>query len=136
MNKDIKNTLNEKCFGCEFWDCAKSRCSAFFCRKEHNEKCRPLQVSTKTEPIKKNSLTQKEIDDIIKSSEIITMTIFDKTTIVIAKLPSGFVIVESSSSVSPENYDVNIGKEICMDRIENKIWELEGYALQKTLGGK
>ena len=81
-------------------------------------------------------MTQEEIDDIIKESEIITMTMFDKTTIVIAKLPNGFVIVESSSCVSPENYDVAVGKEICMERIENKIWELEGYTLQKKLGGK
>lgn len=136
MSKSIKSLIDSKCFGCEFWDYDKNRCSAFFCTKEYDGKCRPIQVSSKTEPIDKKSLTQEEIDDIIKESEIITMTMFDKTTIVIAKLPNGFVIVESSSCVSPENYDVAVGKEICMERIENKIWELEGYALQKKLGGK
>lgn len=136
MSKSIKSLIDSKCFGCEFWDYDKNKCSTFFCIKEYDGKCRPIQVSSKTEPIDKKSLTQEEIDDIIKESEIITMTMFDKTTIVIAKLPNGFVIVESSSCVSPENYDVAVGKEICMERIENKIWELEGYALQKKLGGK
>ena len=136
MSKSIKSLIDSKCFGCEFWDYDKNKCSTFFCTKEYDGKCRPIQVSSKTEPIDKKSLTQEEIDDIIKESEIITMTMFDKTTIVIAKLPNGFVIVESSSCVSPENYDVTVGKEICMERIENKIWELEGYALQKKLGGK
>ena len=48
-------------------------------------------------------------------------------------LKNGFVIVESSSCVSPENYDADIGKEICRERALNKIWELEGYKLQSKL---
>lgn len=82
---------------------------------------------------KKNTLTQKDINDIIKETEIKVLTMFDKTTIVVAKLPSGFVIVESSSCISPENYNVNLGKEICIERIKNKIWELEGYKLQEEV---
>jgi hypothetical protein len=33
-----------------------------------------------------------------------------------------------------KNYDEVIGTEICKKRIENKLWELEGYCLQKELG--
>lgn len=121
------------CYGCDFWDgdFVGGRCTAAICHKKKvndEGKCRPLEVPMQET---KKSLTQKDINDIIKETEIVTMTMFGKTTIVVAKLPNGFVIVESSSCVSTENYDMEMGKKICMERIENKIWELEGYKLHK-----
>lgn len=80
-----------------------------------------------------NIVTQEHIDDIFKHSEITVQTVFYKTTIVSAKLPNGFVIVESTGCVDPANYSEEIGKEICIERIKNKIWELEGYLLQDKL---
>ena len=59
----------------------------------------------------------------------------DKTTIVKATLKNGFVIVESSSCVDPINFDKEIGFKMCMERIENKIWELLGFHLQNELNG-
>jgi hypothetical protein len=76
------------------------------------------------------SVTKEHITKIMESSTFTVDTVFDKCTIVSCKLPNGFVIVESSACVSPENYDEKIGANICMDKIENKIWELEGYLLQ------
>lgn len=55
---------------------------------------------------------------------------FDKCTLVCVKLENGFVLTESSACVDPANYNEEIGKEICFERIKNKIWELEGYRLQ------
>ena len=49
---------------------------------------------------------------------------------VACKLSSGFVLVESSDCISPENYDQALGESTCRDRIINKLWELEGYRLQ------
>jgi len=80
-----------------------------------------------------NSVTQKEVDNIIQQSEIDVKTEFDNVTIVTCKLPSGFVLVESSGAVDKRNYDEEIGKKICMNRIESKIWKLEGYHLAKEL---
>lgn len=81
----------------------------------------------------KMSVTEKQIDDIINNSEIHIDTLFNKCTVVSIKLPNGFVIVESSACVSPENYDEDLGTEICMKRIKDKLWELEGYNLQSKL---
>lgn len=81
----------------------------------------------------KNTVTQEDINKILLNSDIEVSTHGNKTTIVIATLPSGFRIVESSSCVDPVNYDEKMGAEICMKRIENKVWELEGYCLQKKL---
>lgn len=79
------------------------------------------------------TITQEYIDEIIENSEFTMTTAFDKCTIVACKLPNGFVIVESSACVSPENYDENMGIDICLSKIEDKIWELEGYRLQQHL---
>lgn len=80
-----------------------------------------------------NRVTKEYIEIILEGITFVVDTVFNKTTIVSAKLPSGFVIVESSSCVVPENYDEKLGAAICMERIENKLWELEGYKLQNSL---
>lgn len=80
-----------------------------------------------------NTVTQEQINDIMFGSDINVQTHGGKTTIVIVTLPNGFKIVESSSCVDPANYDERMGAEICLARIANKVWELEGYRLQHKL---
>ncbi|PEW95856.1 hypothetical protein CN446_14870 [Bacillus cereus] len=80
-----------------------------------------------------NTVTQDQINSIIEKTQFVTETYFNKTTVVLAKLPNGFIIVESSSCVDPANYDEKMGFEICKERIVNKVWELEGFALQSKL---
>ena len=82
---------------------------------------------------KKTTVTSEYIDEIIESSVIKVDTVFDKCTIVSCKLPNGFIIVEYSACVDPKNYDVKKGIDICMKKIVNKVWELEGYKLQDEL---
>lgn len=81
----------------------------------------------------KNTVTKPQIDELLEKSEIKVETVYGKVTIVSCKLPNGFVITESCGAVDTANYDEKIGTEICMARIENKLWELEGYALTKQL---
>lgn len=81
----------------------------------------------------KNTVTQEQIDKLIVESDVEVNTIFEKCTTVTVKLKNGFVLTESSACVDKENYDMEIGKEICMERIKNKLWELEGYKLQCEL---
>lgn len=71
------------------------------------------------------------VDWLIENSEINVITAHGKCTVVTCQLPSGFVIVESSSCVDPKNYDKNLGVEICMKRIKDKIYELEAYYTQQ-----
>lgn len=79
------------------------------------------------------TITEEYIAEIMENSEFETHTVFDKCTIVSCRLPNGFVITESSACVSPENYDEDLGAEICFDKIADKIWELEAYRLQQHL---
>ena len=81
----------------------------------------------------KVSISQQMVDDFIKGVKI--QTIGDKTTLVHVTLANGFTITEASSCVDPENYSVEIGAEICMERIKNKVWELLGFLLQTAVNG-
>lgn len=73
------------------------------------------------------------VNSFIKSYEVIEPD--GKTTIVHATLKNGFTLTESSSCVDPANYSREIGVEICMERIINKIWELLGFLLQTAFEG-
>ncbi len=81
----------------------------------------------------KNSITIEDINELIENSEVTVATAFDKVTIVTCKLPNGFVITESSGAVDKANYSEELGKNVCLERIKNKLWELEGYALTKSI---
>lgn len=81
----------------------------------------------------KKSITQEDIDQLLQEAEVGVATVHEKCTMVSVKLKNGFIITESSACVDPANYDVETGFNICMDHIANKLWELEGYALQKKL---
>lgn len=80
-----------------------------------------------------DSVKKETIDSILSQTLMATEKYGDKTTILKATLPNGFVIVESSSCVDPKNFDMSIGEQICMKKLEDKIWELEGYKLQNEL---
>lgn len=79
------------------------------------------------------SVTQAQIDALIENAEITVETIYEKVTVVTVKLENGFCLSEASGAVDPANYSEDIGKDICLERIKNRLWELEGYALQKAV---
>lgn len=83
-----------------------------------------------------NTITQADIDKLIQESQIQVKTVFGKCTVVAVQLKNGFVIVESSACVDPMNYSEAMGTAICMERIKNKLWEMEGYKLQCELKGE
>jgi hypothetical protein len=79
------------------------------------------------------SISQEMVENFIKNIEV--QKLGDKTTLVKVTLINGFEIVESSSCVDPANYDENLGKECCMDKIKDKIWYLLGFLLQTAVNG-
>ena len=74
-----------------------------------------------------NRVKPEEVAAIVDASEVTVEDRFGCMTVVHAKLPCGFVITETSACIDPANYSREIGTEICMRRIEDKVWELEGY---------
>lgn len=79
------------------------------------------------------SIGPKMVDEFVAYTD--TQTMGDRTTVVRCVLRNGFEIVESRSCVDPENYSEEMGHEICMEKIKNKIWELLGFLLQTAWHG-
>ena len=76
-------------------------------------------------------VTQKEVDENMKDVLVRTVEEFGKPcTYVTVRMKNGFTLRESTTCVDPANYSEEIGKEICLKHIEDKIWFLLGYALQ------
>lgn len=82
----------------------------------------------------KIKVTEQQVNHQVSQEEFIKHG--EKTTIGIFTLRNGFVIVEASSCVDPENYNEAIGRDICREHAKNKIWELEGYKLASQVAGQ
>ena len=66
----------------------------------------------------------------ILSRAIITVSkLGDKTTCVHVRLRNGYEITETAACVDPAKYDEAIGKRIALKRVEDRLWQLEGWAL-------
>ena len=61
--------------------------------------------------------------------------VFPGTTLTVCclKLRNGFTVTGESASVSPENFDSELGRKIARSHARDKIWQLEGYALAERL---
>ena len=79
------------------------------------------------------SIGAKMVDDFI--AETWTTTLGDKTTVVRAMLKNGFELVEASACVSKENYSEPMGKEICIGKIRDRVWQLLGFLLKTAVNG-
>ena len=64
-----------------------------------------------------------------------TMRLGERKTVVRCVLRKGVEIVESSACVDPKKYSEELGAEICMGKIKDKIWELLGFLLQTAWHG-
>lgn len=92
-----------------------------------------LQIDENKDLPSEVSIGPKMVEEFISYYE--TQTHGDRTTVVYCVLRNGFTIVESSACVDPENYSEEIGKEICLGKIRDKIWELLGFMLQTAVNG-
>jgi hypothetical protein len=54
-------------------------------------------------------------------------------TVCAMQLQNGMMVVGESACVSPENFDIEIGKQLAYDNARDKIWVLEGYLLREAL---
>ena len=81
-----------------------------------------------------NTVTKEQIQSILDNSKYeVFHRVFGKQCLVVAELPNGFTVVGESACVDPDNYDEQIGFDLAVERIKNRIWELEGYNLQNQL---
>lgn len=80
----------------------------------------------------KITVTPEEVAENMKDVLVRTVEEFGKPcTYVTVRMKNGFTLRESTTCVDPANYSEQIGADICLKRIENKVWFLLGYALQE-----
>jgi hypothetical protein len=53
-----------------------------------------------------------------------------KTVFLSADLITGFVQYETSSCVDPNNFDHEVGKDICLHRVKDTLWKCLGFVVQ------
>ena len=75
-------------------------------------------------------ITQEHINRIMDNATHASMKMGEKTTVVCVRLPSGFEMIESSACINPANYNHDLGTELALKKVEDRLWELEGYRLQ------
>lgn len=78
------------------------------------------------------TVAPEEVAENMKDVLVRTVEEFGKPcTYVAVRMKNGFTLRESTTCVDPANYNEEIGKQICLKKIEDKIWFLLGYALQE-----
>ena len=84
-----------------------------------------------------STIAEEDVNNFIGSVVINTLKIGgeSKSTLVTVVLKNGFVIHETSSCVDPNNYDEKVGADICMRKIQEKIWGYLGFLLQCGVSG-
>jgi len=60
---------------------------------------------------------------------------FPDTTVTICclTLKNGYNVIGEAASVSKENFDAELGKNIARQHARDKMWSLEGYLLKQRL---
>ena len=90
-------------------------------------------------PIAKgNTVTEEDVNAMIKQIHVDQITPNDLgsvVTVTTVTLANGFTITESSTCVDPDNTDVEIGVDCCMEGIKDKIWYLLGFLLSCGFNG-
>lgn len=77
-------------------------------------------------------LSPEQIDSVIVKEQYYT---FPKTLVTVCclTLKNGFTTMGESACVSPENFDIEVGRKVAKENARNKIWALEGYLLKEKL---
>jgi hypothetical protein len=79
-------------------------------------------------------VTEQQLEDQILAAQY---HMFEGTTLTVCclTLRNGFTVTGECAAVSPENFDLQLGRDIARDRAKQKIWALEGYVLRNKLAG-
>ncbi len=84
----------------------------------------------------KNFVDEAYIAKLMESAKFKAYTFFGHVTVLAAEFENGYVIVESTGCVDPKNYDLNVGKQICREQIEHRLWQLVGWQAANEFASK
>ena len=77
-----------------------------------------------------STISPEDLDLFIGPNALGSMKLGEKTTMVEMAVRTGFVMHETSSCVEPENYDHDLGCQICVEKLKDRLWPMLGFVLQ------
>lgn len=80
-------------------------------------------------------VSAEKVSNLLVNSEVREEVFWGKELVVSYRLPSGFSIIGRSACVDPNGFDIEVGRDYCLENAENKVWELEGYVAQLVRAG-
>ncbi|WP_051591228.1 Gp49 family protein [Bacillus sp. UNC438CL73TsuS30] len=86
-------------------------------------------VSPKAQ-VQKQEITLADIDSMMENAQIEIVELFGKCTMVAVQFANGFVLTESTTCQDAAYYNKDTNTQNCLDRIKQRITELEGYKFQ------
>lgn len=72
-------------------------------------------------------VTQNLVDDMMSNSEVIHEVVYERCVLTTLKTPQGFILSNSSCSISKDNFSKEYGIEMNLKKIEDKLWELLAF---------
>lgn len=91
-----------------------------------------IEKSIQAKGLNAPRISPQDVDRVVVDE---TFTILPSGKVMVCELTlrNGFTVRGEASTVSPENFDVEIGRKISKERARNKVWQLEGYLLQERV---
>ena len=74
-------------------------------------------------------VTEEQVNSVLANAEIRDEKWWGNMTIVSVRLSNGWTITETSACVDPDEYDHELGKQICLRKVKDKVWMLLGWSL-------
>ena len=74
-----------------------------------------------------------QIQKMLKEAQTQETIYFGKCLVVVYKLRNGFCLVGVGVCVDPENFDIEIGRQVAYGQVIDQLFKLEGYLLQNQL---
>lgn len=78
-------------------------------------------------------VTPEYINEVVITSPREVASMMGKETHVSIELPNGFTVSGRAAVVDKSKFDLSVGEPIALKRIEESVWQLEGYRLQQEL---
>lgn len=72
-------------------------------------------------------IPEAKIEELIENSAEAVWEPFPGITVMAWQLPNGYVIVDQSGTIDPNEYSRDIGEKFCREHLKTKLWQLEGY---------
>ena len=72
---------------------------------------------------------KQRVDAILREATIYERVSFDRCLTLSVKLKNGYILIESCASMDRDSFDVDACKKACMDKIHERLTELEIYRM-------